>query len=226
MPRETMLGREHGGITCRTAVYIGLVGLFCLGACAPMPGQGQVAVRFYPPPGKSAFSQQADEGFCTRTANGYVRSYVECMQQRGYRSELIGAGGAPMTVGQLPSPPTVVAIGPQSSARQPIHVPEPPSPAPRQVRPEPIGKAPTRHLAQSEFARLIEICPNIPRGRLPTPPPLPPASLEARQCAAFEPVYMQCATGYGFAMLFGGVGRGKLNPEHLRMCLRNGYNGP
>jgi hypothetical protein len=216
-----MLRRECTRITCHIAFCIGLVGLFCLSACAPMPGQGQVAVRFYPPPWKNAFSQQSDEAFCTRIANGYVRAYIECMQQRGYRSEIIGAGGVAMTVGQLPSPPASAAPSPQ-----PTYPARPASPPPRPVRPEQSGRASTRHLSQREVARFIEICPNIPRGFIATPPSLPTGSLEARQCAAFEPVYSQCATMYGFAMIFGGVGPGKLNPEHLRMCLRNGYNGP
>ncbi len=79
--------------------------LLPIGSCAPNVGSDQVAVRFYPPPGKLPAIQQIDETLCTRNASGYVRLYVECMQERGYQPEIIGQGGVHMTVAQLPMPP-------------------------------------------------------------------------------------------------------------------------
>ena len=66
--------------------------------------------------------QQLDETVCTRGASGYVRLYVECMQERGYRPEIIGQGGVQMTVAQLPVPPPGTAppkAAPQFSQSQP-----------------------------------------------------------------------------------------------------------
>jgi hypothetical protein len=88
----------------RIAILIALIGL---GACAPTVGSDQVAVRFYPPPGKNLLLQQHDEAACTSAANNYVRAYVECMQRLGYRPEIVGQGGVPMSVSQLPLPPSM-----------------------------------------------------------------------------------------------------------------------
>src|SRR5262252_9025649 len=82
--------------------------------------------------------------------------------------------------------------------------------------------AEARALSQAEVSRLIAICLNIPRGRIPQPPPLRPGSKEATQCHFFEPVYKSCGTMFGMSMLFG---KSKFTPEMLRKCLRTGYNG-
>ena len=74
------------------------------GEPAPSVGSDQVAVRFYPPPGKNPARQQFDQAACTRGASGYVRLYVECMEKLGYRSEIIGQGGTHLTVADLPLP--------------------------------------------------------------------------------------------------------------------------
>ena len=211
---------SHGSVQ-RTVLALAFAGPLALNACAPVPGQDQVAVRFYPPPWKNQLNQQSDETFCEASAGGYVRVYVDCMRQRGYRPEIIGPGGTPMTAAQLPVPPTGVG---QPAA--PSYQPRPPTIPPRQPPPEQRRTGPTHHLSQSEVARLIEICPGIPRGFIRPGPPRAPGSLAARKCEAFEPVYKASGTGFGLAMMFGGVGPGKLNAEHLRLCLRNGYDGP
>jgi hypothetical protein len=84
-------------------------------------GSDQVAVRFYPPPGKPPGLQQLDEGSCTRAASGYVKLYVECMEARGYQPEIVGQGGIHKTVADLPEPPrrpTPVAMAPPVSSFQ------------------------------------------------------------------------------------------------------------
>jgi hypothetical protein len=113
-----MFARSH------LAFFVGLIGL---GACTPAVGTDQVAVRFYPPPSKNQILQQRDEAACTRAANNYVRIYVECMQRLGYRAELIGQGGVPMSVSQLPQPPSMPS--PQQQ-QQPIVARETPRPIP------------------------------------------------------------------------------------------------
>jgi hypothetical protein len=102
-----------------------LVGLIGLGACTPAVGPDQVAVRFYAPPWKNPILQQHDEAACARAANNYVRLYVECMQRLGYRPEIVGQGGAPMSVSQLPQPP---AMPSPQQRQQPIVARETPPP--------------------------------------------------------------------------------------------------
>jgi hypothetical protein len=94
--------------------FVTLISLVLLGACVPAVGQNQVAVRFYSPPGKNPALQQYDEAACTRAANNYVRIYVERMQRRGYRPEIVGEGGVLMTVSQLPLP-SAAPVTPSSS---------------------------------------------------------------------------------------------------------------
>jgi hypothetical protein len=105
------------------AFFMALIGL---GACTPPVGPDQVAVRFYAPAWKNPILQQHDEAACTSAANKYVRMYVECMQRLGYRSEIVGQGGVPMSVSQLPQPPS---MSPQQH-RQPIVARETPPPIP------------------------------------------------------------------------------------------------
>jgi hypothetical protein len=88
-------------------------------ACAPNVNPDQVAVRFYPPPWKNPAMQQMEDGACQRGASGYVKLYVECMQARGYRPEIVGQGGVAMTLAQLPEPPAGV--------RAPMQTPMSPS---------------------------------------------------------------------------------------------------
>jgi hypothetical protein len=119
-----MFGRSH------IAVFILAIGL---GACVPAVGPDQVAVRFYPPPWKNPLVQQYEEAACTRTANTYVRAYVECMQRLGYRPEIIGQGGVHMSVSQLPSPPRPPTPSPYeeppSIIPHPLEAPEAPQPS-------------------------------------------------------------------------------------------------
>jgi hypothetical protein len=81
-----------------------------------------------------------------------------------------------------------------------------------------------RQLTQSEVAKLIEICPNIPHGQLlQKPPPLQPNSKEAKECDAFEPLYKSCGTAFAMSFWFGGR---KMTPQMFRDCLKKGYTGP
>jgi hypothetical protein len=82
-------------------------------ACAPIAGPGQVAVHTVAPPWKNAAALQYEGAYCTRNANGYVRIYVICMENRGYRVELFGPGGVPMSIAELPLPPRPAAPPPQ-----------------------------------------------------------------------------------------------------------------
>jgi hypothetical protein len=180
--------------------------LLAVGSCAPNVGSGQVAVRFYPPPGKMPALQQFDEASCTRGASGYVRVYVECMQARGYRPEIIGQGGAPMSVAQLPEPPPGVV-------RQQIIPPPPQVSKPLNMN-DPISY---RKFSQAQVDHLIEIRPNLPKGLRGPAAPLPSGSRDDELCKAFEPRISQCATLYGPLMLFG-----KAAAETYRKCLREG----
>lgn len=78
--------------------------LLSLGACAPLAGLGQVATHAIAPPGKNVAVLQHENAACTRAANGVVRIFVQCMEQRGNRVELFGPGGMPMSIAQLPLP--------------------------------------------------------------------------------------------------------------------------
>jgi hypothetical protein len=103
----------------------------------------------YPPPGKSPALQQFDEAACTRGSSGYVRVYVECMQARGYRPEIIGQGGVRMTVTQLPLPPRAI-VRPQMNA-----------PPPQASKPlNTVDPIPYRKFSQGQVNHLIEMCPN------------------------------------------------------------------
>jgi hypothetical protein len=78
------------------ALFLALLGIT---ACTPQVGENQVALRIIPapPPGLDAF--------CKSQAQGVVRTYVECMQGKGYRAEIIGHNGQHLTVADLPRPP-------------------------------------------------------------------------------------------------------------------------
>src|SRR5205823_2257435 len=89
-----------------------LIALTALGACAPVAGPGQVATRATPPPWKNAATVQSEDAFCKRAAHGDTLTYVRCMEQRGYRVELFGPGGIPMTTAQLPTPSLPAAPSP------------------------------------------------------------------------------------------------------------------
>jgi hypothetical protein len=108
-----------------------LIGLVAVNACAPIAGPGQVATHVIAPPWKNAYVFQTENAFCTRIANGYVRVFVECMEQRGNRVELFGSGGIPMNVASLPSPPSppMLPSAPQQRYQQ-TTTPEIPVPAP------------------------------------------------------------------------------------------------
>jgi hypothetical protein len=103
--------RSHFG-EYRFFLYVTLIGLAALGGCAPIAGPGQVATRANPPPGKTAAAVQSEDALCKRAANGDTRTYVRCMEQRGYRVDLFGPGGIPMTIAQLPLPSSPAAPSP------------------------------------------------------------------------------------------------------------------
>jgi hypothetical protein len=105
-------------------VWVTAIGAVLLALGSWAAEADQVAVRFYPPLGKTPAMQQLDEAFCASHAAGYVRLDVECMQARGYRPEIVGQGGVHMTVGQLPMPPGRVVP-------QPGRPPATPAPAPQ-----------------------------------------------------------------------------------------------
>jgi len=182
-------------------------------ACTPNVGQDQVAVRFYPPAGKNPILQQADERACTAGASGYVRIYVECMESRGYRPEIIGNGGVALTVAQLPEPPPGVVRQPPVQTPLPTH-----GSTNRSSRPlNTADPMPYRKFSQAQVNRAIEICPNLPRGLRGPAAPLAAGSKDDELCKAFEPRISQCQTLYGPLMLFG-----KAAAETFRKCLREG----
>lgn len=87
-------------------------GLFlALGGCVPQAGPGQVVTRVTAPAWKTSAAEQRDNTMCTRDANGIVRSFVQCMEQRGYHIELFGQDGVPMRDAQLPNPSLPAATG-------------------------------------------------------------------------------------------------------------------
>jgi len=73
--------------------------LLAITACTPQVAENQVALRIIPapPPGL--------EAFCKSQAQGFVRTYAECMQGRGYQAEIIGHNGQHLTMADLPQPP-------------------------------------------------------------------------------------------------------------------------
>jgi len=80
--------------------------VLALGACAPQPGPGQVAINSAAPPWKSPAVFQNDNAICTSLANGNPTVFVDCMRQRGNREEVYGTGGAPVNIAQLSPSPT------------------------------------------------------------------------------------------------------------------------
>lgn len=99
-------------------------GLFlALSACAPQAGPGQVVTRVTAPPWKTSALEQHDNAACNRDANGIVRVFVQCMERRGYRVDLIGPGGVPMSATQIPDAPSTniprgYGVGVQELAKQ------------------------------------------------------------------------------------------------------------
>ncbi len=83
-------------------------GLFlALSACAPQAGPGQVVTRVTAPPWKTAAIEQHENAACNRDAKGIVQVFVQCMERRGYRVDLIGQGGP---IGQRGLPTSLAQI--------------------------------------------------------------------------------------------------------------------
>ena len=195
------------GLLSRTMLVTAVASIFA--ACTPAPGPNQVAVRFYPPPGVAPVRQQLDEAECTRRSAGYVRNYVQCMQALSYRPEIIGAGGIPMSIDQLPSPPPSVSSPSIVSSRPPGQFP------PR--APQPQSRTDLSHdsgqrFSQSQVDRLISICPNLPRGTRGPATPLPPGSRDVQACEDIDGRMNICQF-----LLLGGASR-----ETFQKCLRGG----
>jgi hypothetical protein len=96
-----------------------IIGLAAMSACAPVAEPGQVATRIVAPPSKNAYVLRNDNAVCTRQANGYVRVFAECMEQRGNRVELFGPGGAPISIASLALPPASLPPSSQLRRQQP-----------------------------------------------------------------------------------------------------------